>query len=495
MNLKSKFFGLISAGSIVLSSVVSLLSFSADSSLTAEIIQKTRYQEQFTSNSDNKSAYSQNCEKLSLKDVGYIYNWYSDTLGQVNDILQNSGTVPSVYNLPSRTYELNSAKAFVEYPNSKSETITLSWFLCSGPSGYSENFSEIKMSGYEIKPNSILVERAFSDGSKRAFLLLPVSNSLDVYIYNSSGYRFNSSQDFNVLGDSDGSLISPFKFSSTTYCTVNNSGKNTCRYNLYTYDYTNYDYRLIDSSNNILDYPTDEQIIKGDIRINYKNKTAASWSFSNYNRRSIGTFYMSCFYNNRNEREITNQQFYSISYNYPGMTIYNISSPNYNNTNFFDSPYLTFNNDTNQYSLDFDSLLDDLKLQLPDVDTYLKPTFDFQPSVDGNFQMPLDFNYNDLFDDILFNPPDVPGGGGGGGTITPWQPPEFPEHTTSFIISAPVTTFTTDYLNADVDEEIIDMSKEIVTYGYNIWVGAGLISVVIFLTGFALVWRFTGGEN
>lgn len=458
-----------------------------ESSLTADIIQKTRYQTMLASNDENASLYSKVCEEISLKDIGYVAGWYRDTLSMVNDILQNGQTVGSAYNLPSRTYELNSAKVFVEYPGGKSETITLTWFLCSGPAGYTEQFSEIDLGYTTIRPNSIVLRRVFNNGEEHTIHLL--SDSLDVYIYSSSGYRFNTNQVFSVF-ESDGSLVAPVKYSvnPSVQCRTPDN-KNNVKYNYYTYDYNTYDYRLLDENNNIVDYPTDYQIIQGYIKINYKHYSSANWNLNNYNQRKIDIFYMSCFYNNRDKNSIENQQFYTVTNQYPGMMIYNISSPNYNNQNFFDNQNITYNSDTNRYELDVDSLIDGLKLALPDVDTYLKPTFDFQPSVDGNFQLPLDFNFNDLIGDIVFpDLPDVPGGGGG----TVWDPPKYKPLNTSPIIT---TRSNVELVEVTFPTSVIKNGGTLLQSGLDGLTDCmpELVSVALVCMVFGFLWKFTGG--
>lgn len=155
----------------------------------------------------------------------------------------------------------------------------------------------------------------------------------------------------------------------------------------------------------------------------------------------------------------------------------------------------------------------------------LSPYFDIDGKLipDIDFKLPLDFDFSDLVPDLVTNitnrfgdMPDLnlpwdSGGnnyfdidfpsdpGGGGGDLPPTTIdvnlnfPEFPKHTTTYIISAQsITNTTVDYINSELDENIIKDSQKIVKHGFDFWRLSGLLPVLIAVAVFGLFWRFTG---
>lgn len=472
-----------------LSAVVCLISpFSASAtSTTDDILKYTRFQEQLVSSDSKKSTFASSCDSIAAVDIGFIADFFLTTLGKVNELIDKSEEVPSAYYLPSHTFEFNTAKVFVEYPNNKNETIVLSWYLISGYEDYTIDNS-VYIDGDELRPNHILIQRYFNNGEKHSFTLSAVSRSLGVNI-SGNGFYFGSSQQFNC---SSSDVSNPCVFGANPFITniygSASSQKNNCKYTLYTYS-EDYDYRLLDKSGNIIDYPTDNQIIGSDsnyIRIQYKNKNSSSWSSSNISKRRISYFYISALYNNRDSSTINNETFYYTTLNSPGLTVYNCNAPNYNTQNFFDNKNVTYNSDTNHYELDLDSLIDDLKLALPDVDAYLKPTYSFQPSIDGSFKLPLDFDYLDIFNQLV---PGTTGGSGGGGCN--WITPTYTAINTKPIISSGIYSIEPNTLDAAT----ISNSSKVFSLGWStikdLFPEIFTISLILML--FGLLWRFTGG--
>ena len=356
---------------------------------------------------------------------------------------------------------------------------------------------------YYIAPNSMLFIRQTNfDGTiVRSIPIAENALTINVGIYGGLfeirfGTPLNNSQ--FVIADESGLQYYPFRhttsWNESGMLIQNNGYNNVTDTNLQTHYRQNQTYYniYIDGDNHapLNDF---EAFLGTGYNYDYSqglmNGSPSSWFISSgyMNMSGSNSYFLEHTNNNING---------TINPKYAPVYVVPDSSPfksgktiNENTVNNYNDYGITYNNNSNEFELDVAALGAALGAAItPVFEPVFDGTFSLQPEIGADFDLSpdLEFDYPSLLDDFISSITINTGGGG-------WEEPSYPPVNTSTYIPATVPDYSTLY-QVTVDQDILDGAKLVTQTGIDLVSGMGLLTFVIPLIIFALLWRFTGGD-